>query len=217
MLYNTLVIFNDIELQEVEEVSLSTLMPQWAKNQLIRAVEDYRYLVSSLCNARGLTQQVILFLLNPNSITVLGVDEFIEKLECWVQIIENEEEQRKYADILRSNYYEEEDILTLRSTLISILQELDEVRFNTIKKSKNNQDFLVKCKKPMQLHDEFPDYSSWMMYYGEQFEKDTSSYNIVPDLRGKIHDEQPSFYEAFRVDFTNWIPTTPGSETIIGK
>lgn len=218
MSIHTLAIFNDADLLNIEETSLSTLMPQGAKNQLIKMCEDYRFLVSSLCNARGLSQQVILFLLNPDSCTIAGVDEFLEKLEYWVMILDDENEQRMYADVLRYSYYEEEEILILRSSLIEILWELNEVKTKTLKKSKNPQDFLVKNKKPMQLDPEFSHYESWMMDYGSEFERDDSSYNIVPDLRGKISDDQPSFYEAFRVDLTNWqVPTKEGgSERFIG-
>lgn len=218
MTYQTLAIFNDAELLNIEETALSTLMPQGAKNVLTKMVEDYRFLVSSLCAARGLSQQVILFLLNPDSCTLVGVEEFLEKLECWVMILENEDEQRKYADILRYSYYHEDQFLTLRFALIDILKELEETKIKTLKKSKNSQDILVKNKTPMQLDSGFPDYNSWMMDYGSEFDKDDSSFNIVPDLRGKISDDQPSFYEAFRVDFTNWeVPTKDGgSERFIG-
>lgn len=218
MSIHTLAIFNDADLLNIEEVSLSTLMPQGAKNQLIKMCEDYRFLVSSLCNSRGISQQVILFLLNPDSCTIAGVDEFLEKLGYWVMILEDETEQRMYADVLRHSYYEEKEILILRYTLIEILWELNEVKTKTLKKSKNSQDFLVKNKKPMQLDPEFSHYESWMMDYGVGFEGDDSSYNIVPDLRGKVSDDQPSFYEAFRVDLTDWkvITKDGGSERFIG-
>lgn len=218
MTIHTLAIFNDADLLNIEETSLSTLMPQGAKNQLIKMCEDYRFLVSSLCNARGLSQQVILFLLNPDSCTITGVDEFLEKLEYWVMVLEDETEQRMYADVLRYSYYEEDEILILRSSLIDILWELNEAKTKTLKKSKNSQDFLVKNKKPMQLDPEFSHYEGWMMDYGSGFEKDDSSYNIVPDLRGKVSDDQPSFYEAFRVDLTDWkvITKDGGSERFIG-
>lgn len=219
MNYNTLVIFNDTQLKEIEEISLCTLMTQGIRNQMVKAVEDYRYLVSSLYAARGLSQQVILFLLNPDSCTVVGVDEFLEKLECWVMILENEDEQRKYADVLRYSYYDEDELLTLRFTLIDILKELEEAKIKTLKKSKNSQDSLVKNKVPMQLDPDFNYYDFWMMSYGSEFDGDDSSFKIVPDLRGKINEDQPSFYEAFQVILPeNWeVPTRDGgSERFIG-
>lgn len=218
MTYQILAIFNDTELVNIQETSLSTLMPQGAKNQLIKMVEDYQFLVSSLYTARGLTQQVILFLLNPKSCTCEGADEFLNKLSYWMEILEDETEQRMYADVLRYSYIEMEELLILRSNLIDILWELNEIKAKTLKKTKNSQDSLVKNKIPMQLQPEFTCYDSWMMNYGSEFEKDDSSYNIVPDLRGRISDDQPSFYEAFRVDFTNWeVPTKDGgSEKFIG-
>lgn len=221
MIYDILAIFNDVELVEVEStLNQCILMNQRVKNQLLQAVEDYRFLVGSLLSARGLSQQVTLFLLDPSSCTQKGIEEFLEKLETWIIILEDEVEQRVYAEILRHYdipHFETNEILALRSDLIEVLVEIQEVK-RTLKKTKNSQDSLVKNKIPMQLDSEFDYYDSWMMKYGSEFDKDDSSYKIVPDLRGKISDDQPSFYEAFRVDLQSWSMLTKeeGSETIIG-
>ena len=193
MIYNTLAIFSDSELVEIEAtLSQSVLMSQGVKNQLINAVEEYHYLVNRLSVSKGLSQQVTFFLLDSNSCTVQGVEEFLIALEYWMMILEDENEQRMYADVLRYSYFEVDEMLALRSNLIDILLELDEVKV------------VQDTKIPMQLNSNFEEYATWMCNYGSEFEDVNSSFNIVPNLKGKITGVDHPFYDSFAVYTQNY-------------
>ena len=185
MIYNTLAIFSDEELVEIESIlSQSVLMSQGVKNQMVQAVEDYHYLVNKLAISKGLSQQVVMFLLDSDSLDSAEVEEFLIALEYWVMILEDENEQRMYADILRYSYFEMDEILALRSTLLEILVELDEVEVTK------------DTKIPMQLDSKYEEYATWMFNYGSEFEDVNSSFNIVPNLKGKTNGV---FYDSFAV------------------
>ena len=196
MNYNILAIFNDSQLKEIEEISSSTLMSQGLKNQMVKAVEDYRYLVNSL-PAKGLTEQVIFFLLNSDSCTPEGIEKFMSKLEIWIEIVEDEKEQRLYADILYyldTHIWEVEEILALRGMLLDILIELEQIKPR------------IDTQIPMQTQKGYPDYSTWMMNYGSEFEQPDSSFNIVPNL--KKHPSQTEVCDSFAVYSQMWeVPT----------
>ena len=185
MIYNTLVIFSDAELVEIESIlSQSVLMATGQKNQIVQAVEDYHYLVNKLAISKGLSQQVVMFLLNSDSLDSTEVEKFLIALEYWVMILEDENEQRMYADILRYSYFEMDEILALRSTLLEILVELDEIEVTK------------DTKIPMQLDPKYEEYATWMMNYGSEFDYSDSTFNIVPNLKGKTDGV---FYDSFAV------------------
>lgn len=182
MIYNTLAIFSDTELVEMESIlSQSVLMSQGVKNQMVQAVEDYNYLVNKLATSKGVSQQVVRFLLDSDSLDSAEVQAFLIALEYWVMILENEKEQRMYADILRYSYFEIDEVLALRSTLLEILVELEEVEVTK------------DTKIPMQLDPKYNEYATWMFNYGSEF---NSSFNIVPNLKGKTNGV---FYDSFAV------------------
>lgn len=222
MIYNTLAIFSDVQLTEVEfTLNQWSLMNQGMKNELTKAVEDYKFLVSSLSCSRGLSEQVILFLLDSKSATNEGIQNFMQKLEIWLEVLEDESEQRIYADILRSwnvSYLDEEEILALRSELIDILVEIEQTK-RSLKKTKNSQDILVKNKIPMQLDPEFDYYSQWMETYGSEFDKEDSIFNTVPNLKGKLIPSETELCDAFSVYCQDYeVPTfveSVGSEIIL--
>jgi hypothetical protein len=222
MQYNTLAIFSDAQLVEIEfTLNQWSLMPQGTKNELTKAVEDYKFLVSSLCCSKGLSTQVILFLLDKKSSTNEGIQEFFQKLEIWLQVLEDENEQRIYADILRFwnvSYLDSKEILALRSELISILVEVEETK-RSLKKTKNPQDILVKNKIPMQLDSGFSSYETWMMSYGSEFDREDSIFNTVPNLKGKLIPSETELCDAFSVYCLDYeVPTLVegvGSETIL--
>jgi hypothetical protein len=189
MIINQFAIFNEAELRQAQLTLQSfSLLGDNVKKQLEKACEDYRFLTSSL-PAKGLTQQVILFLLSPDSCTVEGIESFLDKLEIWTQIVD-EQEQRLYADILGldTKFWRTDEILSLRCSLIDILVELSEIKVP--------QDFTV----PMHLQRDYPDYSTWMTEYGSEFYKSDSPFNQVPDTKGKVPDDAISYYlERFEV------------------
>lgn len=197
MIYNTLAIFSESELVEIESLlSQSVLMSQGVKNQLVKATKEYHYLVNKLSTSKGLSQQVILFLLDSKSLDSAEVEEFLIALEYWVMVLENENEQRMYAEILRYSYFETDEILALRSNLIGILLELDEVE--TVTKN---------TKIPMQFDPNFEEYATWMMNYGSEFDY-SDSFNIVPNLKGKLPNESSPYYDSFSVYVDNYeVPT----------
>lgn len=182
MIYNTLAIFSDNELEEIKSILFqSVLVSQGVKNQMVQAVEDYTYLVSKLATSKGVSQQVVMFLLDSDSLNSTEVEEFLIALDYWVIILEDENEQRMYADVLRYSYFEMNEILALRSTLLEILVELDEVEVTK------------DTKIPMQLDPKYEEYATWMFNYGSEF---NSSFNIVPNLKGKTNGV---FYDSFAV------------------
>lgn len=186
MIINQFAIFNEAELRQAQLTLQSfSLLGENIKKQLEKACEDYRFLTNSL-PVKGLTQQVILFLLSPESCTVEGIESFLDKLEIWVQIVD-EREQRLYADILGLNtqFWNTNEILSLRGSLIDILVELSEIKVP--------QD----CSIPMHLQRDYPDYSTWMNEYGSEFDRSDSPFNQV---KGRVPDDAISYYlERFEV------------------
>ena len=204
--YNVLAIFNDTQLVEVESViNQMVLMTQTDKNQLEKAVEDYQYLLDNSQITRGLTQQIILFLLDEASTTAEGIELFLSKLEVWLVIVENKKEQRIWAEVL--NKYQgslylgcDEEVLGLRSSLLEVLHELDDVRAERKKQKRfiqwQSQD-MTWTEPPMQHHPEFAEYELQMKEYGQSFESPDSLFNRVPNLKEKFNQEQPSYESAF--------------------
>lgn len=208
--YNVLAIFNEIQLVEVESVlNQMTLLPQGSKNQLEKAVEDYNYLLNNSQTTRGLTQQIVLFLLDEASTTSEGIELFLSKLEVWLVIVENKKEQRIWAEVL--NKYQgslylgcDEEVLGLRSSLLEVLHELDDVRIERKKQKRfiqwQSQD-MTWTEPPMQHHPEFAEYELQMKEYGQSFESSDSLFNSVPNLKEKFNAEQPSYERAFESYF----------------
>lgn len=204
--YNVLAIFNEVQLIEVESViSQMILMTQTDKNQLEKAVEDYRYLLDNSQTTRGLTQQIILFLLDEASTTPEGIEHFLSKLEVWLVIVENKKEQRIWAEVL--NKYQdslylgcEEEILGLRSSLLEVLHELDDVRAERKKQKRftqwKSQD-MTWTEAPMQFQEGYDEYELMMEVYGKSFESANSLFNSVPNTKEMWNKEQPSYELAF--------------------
>lgn len=202
--YNVLAIFNEVELLEVETIlNQMSIMTQGYKNQLVKAVEDYQYLVSNSSCTRGLTKQIVLFLLNSDSTTPKGIELFLSKLETWLEIVESKKEQRIYAEVVNKYRdiiycFDDEEILALRFSLLDILRELEEDKAE--KKAKKQRDnwernsSLTRCEVPMQFHPEYAEYEQKMISYGESF---GSSFNCVPNLKDIWNGEQPSYEKAF--------------------
>jgi hypothetical protein len=203
MRYNTLAIFNQDQLVEVEAVlNQFNLLTQGDKNSLIKAVEDYNFLKSLI--VRGFTQQVVFFLLNPESISSEEVvEQFLSRLEVWLMIVESKDEQRKYAEIL-NNYrdivycFHDEEILALRFSLLDVLRELEESK--AAKKEKKRYDlwerynFLTQYEAPMQVDPRYEEYVELMEEYSQLFKSESFE---VPNIKNKVSYDQPSFLEAF--------------------
>jgi hypothetical protein len=201
--YNILAIFNEGQLTEVESVlNQFSLLTQGDRNSLTKAIEDYNFLKSLI--VRGFTQQVVLFLLNPESISSEEViEQFLSRLEVWLMIVESKDEQRKYAEVL-NNYrdiiycFHDEEILALRFSLLDVLRELEESK--AAKKEKKRHDlwqrynFLTQFEAPMQVQPGYEEYEAMMVEYGQLFESD---FNQVPNLKQKFNEEQPSYEKAF--------------------
>lgn len=205
--YTVLAIFNQVELLEVETlINQMNILTQGYKNQLVKAVKDYQYLSDSLQTTRGLTKQIILFLLNSTSVTPEGIEPFLSKLETWLEIVESKKEQRIYAEVINKYRdiiycFDDKEALALRFSLIEILHELDEDRAE--KKAKKQRDNwerdnrLTQYEVPMQFHPEFDEYELEMAAYGKAFESFGSPFNQVPNLKEQYNIEQPSYEEAF--------------------
>lgn len=207
--YTVLAIFNEVQLVEVESVlNQMVLMNQGDKNQLEKAVDDYHYLLANLQTTRGLTQQIILFLLDETSVTPEGVDLFLSKLEVWLVILENKKEQRIYAEIVNKYRdivycFDEIEVLAFRSELINILHELDEIKADRkVKKRHHSWEVhdLTRYEAPMQFQPDYDGYELHMKEYGQSFESG-SFFNSVPNLKEKFNEEQPSYEEAFESYF----------------
>lgn len=185
MILNQLAIFNDKELQQARLTLRSfSLMGDNVRKQLTKACEDYQFLVDCLPSSRGLTRQVILFLLSSESCTFEGIKEFLGKLELWIMVVEDEVEQRLYADVIRvdTHLWGTNETLALRGTLIDILLELEDRRENTP----------IDTKIPMHLQGDYPDYSTFMMDFGSEFDK-------VPYLKGEIPDPFSSYMDEWGI------------------
>lgn len=192
MILNQLAIFNDKELQQARLTLRSfSLMGDNVRKQLTKACEDYQFLVDCLPSSRGLTRQVILFLLSSESCTFEGIKEFLGKLELWIMVVEDEVEQRLYADVIRvdTHLWGTNETLALRGTLIDILLELEDRRENTP----------IDTKIPMHLQGDYPDYSTFMMEYGSEFDKPDSAFNKVPYLKGEIPDPFSSYMDEWGI------------------
>lgn len=206
--YNVLAIFNEFQLAEVESVITLTylgLMDEKRNNQLVKAVEDYRYLVENVQTTRGLTQQIILFLLDDTSTTLEGIELFLSKLEIWLVIVENKKEQRIWAEVLNKYkdtlFYFDEEVLGLRTSLLDILHELDDVRAERKKQKRftqwQSQD-MTWTEAPMQYQPGYEGYELQMKEYGQSFESSDSLFDSVPNLKEKFNQEQPSYEEAYQ-------------------
>ena len=211
--YNVLAIFNETQLVEVESVLHQlTLMNQGDKNSLVKAVEDYQFLKS--LGVSGFTRQVVLFLLNPDSITSEGIELFLSRLEVWLMVVESQKEQVAYANIINQYKdivycFDDEEVLALRFSLIDVLRELEEAK--TEKKAKKRHDIwerhnhLTQYEAPMQYQEGYEVYEQQMVSYGKPFESDDSPFNQVPNTK-IMSDEQPCTYEAMSWSVPpNWI------------
>jgi len=200
--YSILAIFNEGNLNEVETVlNQLTLLRQGEKNSLIKAVEDYHFLKSLA--VRGFTQQIVLFLLNPDSISSEEVvEQFLSRLEIWLMIVESKDEQRKYAEIVNRYRdivycFNDDEILALRFSLLDVLRELEESK--AAKKEKKRHDlwerynFLTQFEAPMQSQPGYEAYETVMEEYGKLFDLESQ----VPNIKGTMSEEQPDFIEAF--------------------
>jgi hypothetical protein len=200
--YNILAIFNQDQLVEVESVlNQFNILTQGDKNSLAKAVEDYNFLKSLI--VRGFTQQIVLFLLNPDSISSEEViEQFLSRLEVWLMIVESKDEQRKYAEVINQYRdiiycFHDEEVLALRFSLLEVLRELEESK--AAKKEKKRHDlwerynFLTQFEAPMQSQPGYEAYEAVMEEYGRLFDLE----NQVPNIKGTISNEQPDFIEAF--------------------
>ena len=199
--YNVLAIFNEFQLAEVESVITLTslgLMEEEETSQLVKAVDDYKYLIENAKTTRGLIQQVILFLLDPVSITPEGIQTFLSKLEVWLVIIENKKEQRIWAEVLNKHpIVSDEEITAFRSTLLDTLHELNDLRAERKKQKRFDQwksQDMTWVEAPMQYAEGYDEYETMMEIYGNSFE---SYFDLVPNTKEMWGTEQPSYELAF--------------------
>jgi hypothetical protein len=172
--YSVLAIFNEFQLAEVESVITLTqlgLMSEDDTSLLVKAVDDYKYLIQNAKTTRGLIQQVILFLLDTTSITPEGIQTFLSKLEVWLVIVENKKEQRIWAEVLNKHQtiVSEEEITALRSTLLDTLHELTDLRAERKKQKRFDQwksQDMTWTEVPMQFAEGYEEYETMMEIYG---------------------------------------------------
>lgn len=171
MILNQAIVFDDETLASLEGVLKSKFVGENVKTQIRKACQDYRLLKKCL-PAKGLVREVIFFLLDPASTTIKGVQSFFDKLQIWVIIVPEWEQQLYHELVLEyyepSNSWDEEDISQIRDNLISVILEL-QPRPNT--------------SIPMQIQPGYEEYDTWMTNYGSDFDTTDSSFNIVPDLK----------------------------------
>jgi hypothetical protein len=203
MRYNTLAIFNQDQLVEVEAVlNQFSLLTQGDKNSLTKAIEDYHFLKSHKAKDK-FTRKVVDFLLNPDSVTPEGIETFLTRLGFWLEVVESLKEQEAYANVLNNHLdivycLHDEEILALRFKLLDVLRELEESK--AAKKEKKRHDlwerynFLTQFEAPMQVQPGYEEYEAMMLEYGQLFESD---FNQVPNLKQKFNEEQPSYEKAF--------------------
>lgn len=170
MILNQAIVFDDETLISLEGVLRSKFIGKSVKNQIRKACQDYRLLKKCL-PAKGLTRQVVFFLLDPASTTVRGIQSFFDKLQVWL-IIASEEEQQVYQELVLEYYeprsdWDEEDIAQIREALISVVSEL-QPRPDT--------------KVPMQLHPKYADWEALMTPDSSQ----SIVEDIMPDIKGKV-------------------------------
>lgn len=175
MILNQAIVFDDETLLSLEQLvrsgsKLSTGLGENIKNVIRKACSDYRLLKRCL-PAKGLTREVIFFLLDPASATIKGIQSFFEKLQVWIIIIP-EWEQQVYHDLVLEYYeprsdWDEEDIAQIREALISVVLELQPQ---------------PDTKVPMQLHPKYADWEALMTPDSSQFTVE----DIMPDTKGKV-------------------------------
>lgn len=192
MILNQAIVFDDETLISLEGILQSTFVGNNVKTRIRKACQDYRLLKKCL-PARGLTREVIFFLLDPASATIKGVQAFFEKLLIWVVIIP-ELEQQLYQELVLEYYeprddWDERDIATIRDSLISVVFELQPI---------------PDTKVPMQCH---PDYHAWESLmtpdYGDDSPRSTVE-DIMPDIKGKaIPDVFDRYLETYP-NFSSW-------------
>jgi len=192
MILNQAIVFDDETLISLEGILRSKFVGDNIKTQIRKACQDYRLLKKCL-PARGLTREVIFFLLDPASATIKGVQAFFEKLLIWVIIIP-ELEQQLYQELVLEYYeprgdWDEEDIARIRDSLISVIFELQPRPDTQI---------------PMQCH---PAYTAWETLmtpdYGDTSPPSTVE-DILPDIKGKpIPDVFNRYLETYP-NFSSW-------------
>lgn len=204
--YNVLAIFNEIQLAEVQSVITLNqlgLMSEEGISQLVKAVEDYQYLRSSLTGGNSLNQQVIMFLLDSTSTNPERIQEFITELGIWLKITQSQKVQTIYAHVI-NEYLQKVDILALRYNLLIALREIEKDTVEKKAKSKysrwKSQD-LTHTEAPMQFQEGYDEYELMMEVYGKSFDSANSLFNSVPDTKEMWNKEQPSYEQAFRSYF----------------
>jgi len=203
MRYNTLAIFNQDQLAEVEAVlNQFSLLTQGDKNSLTKAVEDYHFLKSHQAKDK-FTRKVVDFLLNPDSVTPEGIETFLTRLGFWLEVVESLKEQEAYANVLNNHLdivycFHDEEILALRFELLDVLRELEEAK--AAKKEKKRHDlwerynFLTQFEAPMQVQPGYEEYVEKMEEYAQLFKSESFD---VPNIKNRVSYDQPSFLEAF--------------------
>lgn len=173
MILNQAIVFDDETLASLESVLRSKFVGENVKTQIRKACQDYRILKKCL-PAKGLTREVVFFLLDPASMTIQGIQSFFEKLQVWIGIV-SQQEQELYHELVLEYYepsdsWDEQDISQIRDNLMSVILELQP---------------LPDTKVPMQSH---PAYSAWetrMELYGNELVSSTVE-SILPDIKGKV-------------------------------
>ena len=191
MILNQAIVFDDETLISLEGILQSKFVGNNIKTQIRKACQDYKLLKKCL-PAKGLTREVIFFLLDPASATTKGIQTFFEKLLIWVIIIP-ESEQQLYYDLVLEYYeprddWDEEDIAKIRNNLISVVFELQP---------------LPDTKIPMQSH---PDYRSWECLMTPDYDSSPRSTveDIMPDIKGKAIPDVFNEYLETYPDFSRW-------------
>ena len=188
MILNQAIVFDDETLISLEGILRSKFVGDNIKTQIRKACQDYRLLKKCL-PSKGLTREVIFFLLDPASATVKGVQTFFEKLLIWVIIIP-ESEQQLYQELVLEYYeprddWDGEDIARIRDSLISVVFELQP---------------LPDTKIPMQCH---PNYHAWETLMTPDSPQSTVE-DIMPDIKGKAIPDVFNEYLETYPNFSNW-------------
>lgn len=192
MILNQAIVFDDETLISLESILHSKFVGNNIKTQIRKACRDYKLLKRCL-PAKGLTKEVIFFLLDPASATIKGVQTFFEKLQTWLVIVP-ELEQQLYQELVLEYYeprddWDEEDISKIRDNLISVVFELQPV---------------PDTKIPMQCH---PDYHNWENLmtpdYGDDSAQSTVE-DIMPDIKGKAIPDVFNMYLDTYPNFSSW-------------
>lgn len=120
------------------------------KNALLKACNEYRFLKKFKSGVKkGIDEQVVDFLLNPRSLTFVGCEEFLNKLEVWMPVL-SEMESGIYFQFLS---FSPMDIWELRAELIEILYAQERNKL---------------CMKPAQLDPTYNLYLAEMERWGAE-------------------------------------------------